>query len=761
MEAPSITEHTTMADVENIFTSVIPDKYQQQVREELMNEISKSIEGIAKHRPPPILPPTPTQEGGDKKSDPTTVTDIKSIRTRAEIRSMSQADQQRFVDAVNTMMLKHGNGVEKTGQSEWFRLASYHGWPANDGQGFCSHRAENFPAWHRAYLLEFEAALSVADKLNGNDGNLGLPYWDFAIYTLNDQVMPKIVRDHFGPTFKFPDGFFDGVAVSTAADFVTDQFRFLASDERLLFDLQRAKVSENAYASLDQEVNHEHWLHASTETSRNWPFRANNSVAVETSHNMTHVALGFPLTSLSFAAFHPMFYLLHCNVDRIYESYVQSAPGRADECRMEMKAHQQLLQGRTDLYNEALTPFKTLDGHYYKPEQLFQASLLGYNYTKLPKPPSPQLRVMPTLVVFKAVDVVYQLIASDGRMKSLKLHSFLIPKSLEATTKTQLIQSIDALVNNGEGTMTLYSHPNYAGLVGAFGGKGPKCKNCAETTPINLVCDVSTTMKQLGISSRYDCEVKVLVEDEKSVFTTLELLQDTFGPKVYIPQPILIGPLFEDADTTAPILRRDDVTGDAQSIQLQLLLKKLGLYDGVVDGNFGAKTELALKEYQEITGLLVDGVAGPVTKGQFTQSLHDSHTFATSASTNNSDTDKAVFESNSTIPYYVGSVPGYLNSTHVRLCIGKALTEWQRYSNLQFILTETVETAKLHFVFGMRDAATITNDSVVNTSANDDGDMLQFDGPGGELARVSNGVIQFDPSERFVGVVASCLLSFD
>eukprot|EP00965_Chrysotila_dentata_P160301 5293305-Pleurochrysis_carterae.AAC.1 len=40
------------------------------------------------------------------------------------------------------------------------------------------------------------------------------------------------------------------------------------------------------------------------------------------SHNSIHVAVGYPMTSVKWAAFHPIFFLHHCNVDRLYEAYL-------------------------------------------------------------------------------------------------------------------------------------------------------------------------------------------------------------------------------------------------------------------------------------------------------------------------------------------------------------------------------------------------------------------------------------------------------
>jgi peptidoglycan hydrolase-like protein with peptidoglycan-binding domain len=46
---------------------------------------------------------------------------------------------------------------------------------------------------------------------------------------------------------------------------------------------------------------------------------------------------------------------------------------------------------------------------------------------------------------------------------------------------------------------------------------------------------------------------------------------------------------------------------------LQEALKALGLSPGAVDGTFGAKTEDAVKAFQKLYGLEVDGIVGPIT----------------------------------------------------------------------------------------------------------------------------------------------------
>lgn len=55
-------------------------------------------------------------------------------------------------------------------KNEWARLAKIH-------DTSCAHNNEQFPVWHRRYLLEVENALIEADKDLGGDGNIRIPYW--------------------------------------------------------------------------------------------------------------------------------------------------------------------------------------------------------------------------------------------------------------------------------------------------------------------------------------------------------------------------------------------------------------------------------------------------------------------------------------------------------------------------------------------------------------------------------------------------------
>ncbi len=60
-----------------------------------------------------------------------------------------------------------------------------------------------------------------------------------------------------------------------------------------------------------------------------------------------------------------------------------------------------------------------------------------------------------------------------------------------------------------------------------------------------------------------------------------------------------------------PVVRTGS-TGEAVR-QLQQALKDLGYDPGAVDGQFGTKTESAVKAFQRDRGLTVDGIAGEIT----------------------------------------------------------------------------------------------------------------------------------------------------
>ncbi|GLC38352.1 hypothetical protein PLESTB_001267500 [Pleodorina starrii] len=141
---------------------------------------------------------------------------VKEPVIRREFRTLPIEEQKRFCDAMEKMMELRPEWLQNQWLQidpaagpppadkmpcEFFRLASYHGWPfwgdsQATGNGFCAHGIETFPVWHRAYI--------AADKALGRDGRIALHYWGWEYVqpgtddpTREGQVMPQMIRDRF------------------------------------------------------------------------------------------------------------------------------------------------------------------------------------------------------------------------------------------------------------------------------------------------------------------------------------------------------------------------------------------------------------------------------------------------------------------------------------------------------------------------------------------------------------------------------------
>ncbi|MEH1868880.1 MAG: peptidoglycan-binding protein [Nostoc sp.] len=81
--------------------------------------------------------------------------------------------------------------------------------------------------------------------------------------------------------------------------------------------------------------------------------------------------------------------------------------------------------------------------------------------------------------------------------------------------------------------------------------------------------------------------------------------------------------------TASPaVLRYGSQKSDVQRLQTQL--KQLGYYNGVVDGQYNASTEIAVAKFQKAKGLKVDGLAGLATRRRLQAALVAKNQIATS-----------------------------------------------------------------------------------------------------------------------------------
>mmetsp|Transcript_46962 Transcript_46962/g.60347 ORF Transcript_46962/g.60347 Transcript_46962/m.60347 type:complete len:683 (-) Transcript_46962:81-2129(-) len=480
-----------------VITSRVNDM-DPKVSLKVVNDLSKSL---AQYKAQEETEKLVDKGGGDEGTTPKEeATQSESIVTRKELRTMSTSEQVRFANALDTMMK---NKVDEDGKdikqsSEFFRLAGYHGWP-ND---YCTHRQELFPGWHRAYLVDFEKCLRVADIANGGDGNIGLPYWDWT-RVINNEVMPAIIRDRFAslPSSVLGE---DLDPSSPGGKLASIMFKRMPNEKDLLVGLTGARLEDAVQRALEEE---EHFKAVST--------RWRGGSDVESPHNSVHVACGFPMTSVYYAAFHPIFFLHHCNVDRVYESYIKQHP----DSQAEFKATQQRLSmesGEENRYETPLKPFNQSlmggsESTLMTAADTFVTETLGYVYDHLPIRRPPQMQAAPTYAVFKDVD------PTKLENKSYQIHIFLLKKDQDhAAFREQIMPS------SGADAMPQFAHwsevPEYAGNCGVFGGKGAECSNCAKSGSIYVKLDVSSSLIKLALS-RHQASLCCVCIDEVTILS--------------------------------------------------------------------------------------------------------------------------------------------------------------------------------------------------------------------------------------------------
>merc|ERR1719262_176521 len=148
------------------------------------------------------------------------------------------------------------------------------------------------------------------------------------------------------------------------------------SDAQIKSRLSRGRVADTAAKCLHSL---RHSQHATT------IFADHRFPSVESPHNSIHGMVSGIMASFQ-SSFHPVFWLHHCNVDRIYEKYIQLEPDSAAE----FMEHQAQLDPRPAAgFPEGpwgpYEPFKhPKTGAKFHARDCFDTAAIGYTYDELP-----------------------------------------------------------------------------------------------------------------------------------------------------------------------------------------------------------------------------------------------------------------------------------------------------------------------------------------------------------------------------------------
>lgn len=593
---------------------------------------------------------------------------------------MPRGLQVRYAKAV-LKMRENKNGVP--GTSEYFRLAVVHGgMPELDSSKYpvyCVHGREAFPNWHRPYMLEFERALRRSDVALGGDGTIGLPYWDWSETDVNGEVMPGIVREML--MVDFPDDFWPAEITRFRRSYAMD----VASDAKIRAYLDRGSLAKAAADCLRSTV---HAQHACT------AFSTSANPTVESPHNTIHGVLGGMMGSYQ-SAFHPVFWLHHCNVDRLYEGYVALEPDSAAE----FEAHQRSLG--SDVAKDAGYPdgcwgpylpfINFATGEHYHASETFDTRKLGFSYDAIPTPAPLRLREMPYYAVFSGIDLKAIKAAGGGPCILLVL------VGTEAAPYT---------VDAGATAETLLAADAFAGLSTIFFLDTPAtCSNCESREPWDEYVDVTAALRRTKIRP---AEATLAV----AVVTVATGAVAPLGDMPYLPAPRLRGPRFSsmDAALTASGGDEDDAAALAELLR-------------AADGD---DVWAKVRAFQRAAGLEVDGVVGPLTKKELLKrGLADDDEIPGARN--------AAAAVGGTVKYAVGTGPASMDRPALLAEIDAQFAKWAAASGVAFERADSDDGADL--TLSWRD----------KTREN----AFVFDGPGGALATATPSDITFDRAEKW------------
>jgi tyrosinase len=189
----------------------------------------------------------------------------------------------------------------------WWFIGFCHGVPGGvpqppDTAGLwneCQHQTWFFLPWHRAYLAGFEAMIAAEVENQGGPAEWALPYWDYSD-AANPQarLLPPAFRDRL-----LPDGTENDLWAPR-----NQPVQLLAGDVDL-----SATMSTLAFSSGGMSAGF-----GGPETGWNH-FGGANGEMERVPHNAVHGAVGGWMNNPNTAALDPVFWLHHCNIDRLWE----------------------------------------------------------------------------------------------------------------------------------------------------------------------------------------------------------------------------------------------------------------------------------------------------------------------------------------------------------------------------------------------------------------------------------------------------------
>ncbi|KJZ68164.1 hypothetical protein HIM_12445 [Hirsutella minnesotensis 3608] len=313
-----------------------------------------------------------------------------------------------YVQAIAAMQ-----SAKSTDPLSWFQLSSIHGSPpiawnntaAGDSRnpGYCAHGEAQFLTWHRPYIVAFEQSLvnnakKIARRYPTNQRAryvqaaemLRTPFWDWA-------ASPQVPKSTVPSTLTINTAHGRRSVKNPLVGFVYPQDALKGAFGQFKPKPSRRQVtrcpSPKHYPQSANNLLRRHNLRELvydafiySETFEDFSSTAGSETSIEQTHNLVHnyAACGQTMGDLGYAAYDPLFWLHHTNVDRLYALWQAAHPHKSRLTKTYRgKARFTTREGSMIGPHSPLSPFYLAGNRPHTSNTVVSTDDLGYTYEDL------------------------------------------------------------------------------------------------------------------------------------------------------------------------------------------------------------------------------------------------------------------------------------------------------------------------------------------------------------------------------------------
>ncbi|KAK6515094.1 hypothetical protein TWF506_007441 [Arthrobotrys conoides] len=329
--------------------------------------------------------------------------------------------QTRRPDSFNLLLLawRELQVASETDDLSFYRLSRIHGAPFTPWQmpeegnynrqvGYCTHHSVLFLTWHRPFLLLLEQTLyrkarEIANRFSADvrprylaavDG-LRLPYWDWSDPNTQSHIPAIVMAAAVSVTQPGPNG----APVTTTIPNPLKSYTFQSSQSIASFWQNfarwRTTLRQPTSNGVTQEDLADRTLQNGFNNRRQSTYLAFSrgryndfAASIESIHDEVHAAVGGQghMTYVPYSAYDPIFWLHHCNMDRLMAMYQSAQPNTFVESGNSVATFANP-SSQLDTVDTPLYPFRHRDGSWWTSQNVSTASTVfsfSYGYPEVP-----------------------------------------------------------------------------------------------------------------------------------------------------------------------------------------------------------------------------------------------------------------------------------------------------------------------------------------------------------------------------------------